>query len=159
MVLTRAHKDEIADLISSTLEKYFSNGEMGKNATSFESIVARYESSLNVITERLDGRISKLEENNLKLHKRLNDCEQYSRRNSLRIFGVEEEDNENVYDKIKKIFNKMEVNVEGHIDRCHCIGKNLSVNDVNKIKRVPTEGKKCKQKMYNCQIYILSETL
>lgn len=138
MVLTRADRDDICELIQNTLDKYLSSSEVNKKLGIFEKISTEIKSSLDVLTERFETRIAKLESENVQLCKRLNDYEQYSRRNCLRVFGVEEDDNEDVYVKVREIFDKMHVNVEGHIDRCHRIGKKLSKKDGNNQKN-PTQ--------------------
>ncbi|GJQ84704.1 putative transcription by RNA polymerase III [Trypoxylus dichotomus] len=134
MVLRRADKDEIAELITSTLDKYLSDDRISKNLTTFENTYGKGIQSLKDVTERLEAKIIALENENTKLRERFNDHEQDTLRNSLRMFGVEEEDKENVYSKIKNVFEKVGTNTEGHIERCQRIGKKLLQKDVNNVK-------------------------
>lgn len=76
--------------------------------------------------KRLQGRVADLED-------QVEDLEQYSRRNCLRISGVEENDNEDVVHETLKLFNEgMRVQPPiqlSDIDRIHRLGKkNLSAS-------------------------------
>lgn len=134
MVLTRADKDEMVELINNTLNKYLSNAHIAKNVAALEKLSSDVNLSITSFCERIEDRIVKLEKEHFKLRERLNSYEQYSRRNCLRVFGVEEEENENVHVKVKNIFDKMHINTEGHIDRCHRIGKKFPGKNVNNLK-------------------------
>ena len=74
-----------------------------------------------------DARISTLEVQVNELHLKLDDQEQYSRRNSLRVTGVPENVNEDVGEKIVELCNAelnlgdVQVKPE-HIDRVHRVG-------------------------------------
>ena len=58
---------------------------------------------------------------------KLDDQEQYSRRNSLRITGIPESDNEDIVPKVLDVINnkiKPDIPVSSdHIDRLHRVGK------------------------------------
>lgn len=69
-----------------------------------------------------------------KVEERLDEVEQYSRRNCLLIHGVEEKDGEDILQKVLVIFKeKIKVDVqEHHIDRLHRIGKPRNMADIIK---------------------------
>ncbi|KAK3909296.1 LINE-1 retrotransposable element ORF1 protein [Frankliniella fusca] len=70
-----------------------------------------------------DDKISKLESY---VETRLDELEQYGRRNNLRIFGIPEEENENTDDIILDLAAKMEVMMHRScIDRSHRIGRRI----------------------------------
>ncbi|KAK3917255.1 Protein unc-13-like protein C [Frankliniella fusca] len=55
---------------------------------------------------------------------RLDELEQYGRRNNLRIFGVEEKENENTNDLVIQVSNEMGVCITNScIDRSHRVGR------------------------------------
>ena len=74
-----------------------------------------------------DSRIEKLEKTVDELNLQLDDYEQYSRRNTLRINGVPDEEEEQLVDKMVYLFNtRMNVSppiTPEHIDRTHRIGR------------------------------------
>ena len=65
-----------------------------------------------------DEEIEKLKEKNQLLEERLDEMEQYSRRNSIRISGVAE-----TTDVSEFISAKLNIDVSDQIDRCHPVGK------------------------------------
>ena len=65
-----------------------------------------------------DEEILKLREKNQQLEDKLDDLEQYSRRNSIRITGIEENT-----DVTQFLANKLDVDVGNHIERYHPVGK------------------------------------
>ena len=91
---------------------------------------------LRKIVEKNNEEISALREQNkaLKHAEKLNrstcnNNEQYSRRNSIRIFGLEKKEKESLEEcetnVIKLISNKLNIGIEGQeIEACHRVGKN-----------------------------------
>ena len=94
------------------------------------------ETSIKKITDKVYELINKKFEEFENKHNRevallkmnIENLEQYSRRNSVRIFGVEEEKQENVESKIIDIFcNKMKLDItSNYIDRCHRVGPHIN---------------------------------
>ncbi|KAE8751880.1 hypothetical protein FOCC_FOCC001357 [Frankliniella occidentalis] len=73
-----------------------------------------------------DDKIDKLENF---VETRLDELEQYGRRNNLRIFGVQEKEDENTDDIVIDLAQKMGVEIDGSfIDRSHRVGKRGSPN-------------------------------
>lgn len=73
----------------------------------------------------LKTEINNLKRDNSENEGKIEKLEQYTRRNSLRIFGLKEERNENLQDKVLQFFKNQlqeEVKVE-HVDRVHRVGK------------------------------------
>ena len=69
--------------------------------------------------------MTRLEQENQLLKKKLDDVEQYTRRNNVRVFGIPEEENENVENSVLKVFQeKMGVAVQPEsMERCHRLGR------------------------------------
>ena len=62
----------------------------------------------------------------------IDELEQYSRRNSIRIFGIEKQTNENLTETISN-FSKQKLNIDlqpHFIDRCHPVGNYQDRNAV-----------------------------
>ena len=62
----------------------------------------------------------------------INELEQYSRRNSIRIFGIEKQTNEKLTETVCK-FSKQKLNIDlqpQFIDRCHPVGNYRNRNAV-----------------------------
>lgn len=145
MVLTRAEKEEFIELINNTLKSYLSSCELDKKISTFEILSEKIELSLNTLTQNYEAKIANLEKENIKLHARMNELEQYSRRNSIRLYGVKESPDEDVYSKVIEVFNGINVNAAGHIDRCHRVGKKTTEKQDNgqKSARARKENIRC----------------
>lgn len=111
--VTVALTDNLKDLVASAV------------ADAIKTAVSGLQTKIDVLTAGIDS----LKSDNINLEKklegRMTQMEQYSRRNNLRVFGVQEEDGENVEDKLSQIFTtKLQVQLPGFaIDRAHRIGK------------------------------------
>lgn len=80
-----------------------------------------FESQINEIKKEYNEKVSLLEKENFKLQDNYDSLEQYSRSNNIRIFGIQESDNENVYETVIKLCNdNLEVKIANtDIDVCH----------------------------------------
>ena len=84
---------------------------------------------IKILQEKIkkqDQEISDLKEKNLDLENRLTDLEQYSRKNTLKIEGIEETNDENTFDTVLNICEKLNVDppIElKDIDNCHRVGR------------------------------------
>ncbi|XP_026289139.2 protein unc-13 homolog C-like [Frankliniella occidentalis] len=79
---------------------------------------------LQVEVLNLSKDISQKDKKIEELEGRLEEHEQYSRRNNLRIFGVTESPKENTDDLVVKVAKKINVDIDvSQIDRSHRIGK------------------------------------
>ena len=89
----------------------------------------KLESTLKFFRKKIkkqDQEISDLKEKNLDLENRLTDLEQYSRKNTLKIEGIEETNDENTFDTVLNICEKLNVDppIElKDIDNCHRVGR------------------------------------
>ncbi|KAK9659810.1 hypothetical protein QE152_g41540 [Popillia japonica] len=88
-------KEEFIELINNTLKSYLSSCELDKKISTFEILSKistfeilseKIELSLNTLTQNYEAKIANLEKENIKLHARMNELEQYSRRNSIRLY-------------------------------------------------------------------------
>ena len=76
---------------------------------------------LKVDLEAKDKKIAELEN---RLVNRMDEMEQYGRRNNLRIFGVSESDNEDTDDPVLSVASKLGLTLDAAcIDRSHRLGK------------------------------------
>ncbi|GJQ67789.1 hypothetical protein Trydic_g21089 [Trypoxylus dichotomus] len=130
MVLIRTNKDKIVELITATLHKYLSETQIAKNRSTFENICAKINQSLKGVSDRLEAKIISLENENTKLRERLNDYEQYTRR---------EEEEGNADSTTKDTLDKMEIDTESYIDRCYRVARELE-KDVNNAKGAPKKN-------------------
>ena len=84
-------------------------------------------SELREIIKKKDNRIEKLEQSVDVLIYKLDDYEQYSRRNTLRISGIPDEEEEDVMDKMMYLINtRLELSppiTPEQIDHTHRVGK------------------------------------
>ena len=116
----RADKAEIQELNSQLHEELKKHREDNK-------VLQREVKELRDVVLKKDARISTLEVQVNELHLKLDDQEQCSRRNSLRVTGVPENVNEDVGEKIVELcnakLNLSDVQVKPeHIDRVHRAG-------------------------------------
>ena len=85
---------------------------------------------LREIEQKKDDKIKELETKIITLEQKCDKQEQYSRRNSLRITGIKEDEHENVTDKVMDLIND-KLQLSGgisidHVDRAHRTGKKES---------------------------------
>lgn len=135
MPLTREQTDDIKSLINTSIKEMFTSQD-------FVEFVSKKLSELILDTiqndiRSLSNKISVLEEDNNKLRMELKKTalatekqEQYSRRNCLRIMGVNESCDENTEEVILDIINnKMKVRLFAtDIERVHRLGKKQNIN-------------------------------
>ncbi|KAK9728820.1 hypothetical protein QE152_g16983 [Popillia japonica] len=125
MGLTRSDKTEITELIKETF------AALAKELVTkiSEDVTKKFEEKVTDTFANYDSKISLLEKDNAALHAKIDSLEQYTRRNSIRIFGVHEESNENTLNVVKSIFSDTLKAVDTlkapdtltWIDRCHRI--------------------------------------
>ena len=113
---TKNLKDDLLKEITSLVEKQ--NAEI----IELKESVLTQESTIKV----LQGNVAGLKASNESMLERLNQLEQYSRRQSLRIDGIENnptESNDDVIKIVKECFNEAEVTIPDIvIDRAHRVG-------------------------------------
>ena len=80
---------------------------------------------LTDIVKAKDAKITSLEKQVVNLEAKIEDLEQYSRRNSLRIYGIKENEKENSLDMALNLFqSKMGLDLQAsNIDRVHRVGR------------------------------------
>lgn len=91
-------------------------------------VIQKYEDQIKALSKKvsdLENTLYKKNEEIAHAQGSINDLEQYSRRNCLRVFGIEETPGENVNTVVMNLFkNNLRVDVStDEIDRCHRIGK------------------------------------
>ena len=96
----------------------------------FSKIADQYEQRITILesnVEMLKQHVNVLKQQNDKLITSIDDLEQYGRRQSLRFYGVPQEDdetNESVVNKVHKIMRDSECDIPlNFIDRAHRVGK------------------------------------
>lgn len=128
MGLTRSEKSEILDLIKETL----TNFKTDIIASVSEEINKKLEQKLEQVFGTVENKISRMFEECIILRNKMDSLEQYTRRNSIRLFGVPEQENEDTLKLVKEILTeKMELpETCCLIDRCHRLkSKNASKNN------------------------------
>lgn len=123
---SEVHLADIEAIIKDTLKSPVVLDELAKSLASI--VIKKYELKQKEMAEKIEALEDKLrhkEKEISDLNTRVQDMEQYSRRNSLRIFGLVEESNEQT-EKVVTCFlnNKLNVSLtESCIDRVHRVGK------------------------------------
>lgn len=121
--------------MEAALEKFFS--DVSKTQALAKSIAEIVKKDFEKILETYEIRINTLEKENNNLKRKLDNIEQHNRRNTLRIFGIKETENENVPEIVCDVINKqMELNIpQTNIEECYRI-KNRK-NEGESVKRDP----------------------
>lgn len=107
--------------------------------------IVNYEDIADVVTAKLSVRLKKMQEENAakderikeleekveELERKADDQEQYSRRTSVRIYGVPEKEGEDVLSLANELFNEMNINPT--VNRIHRVGppRNSNSNSQN----------------------------
>lgn len=127
---TRSAKsqDEDENLIKRVIEKIFvSETFLSKLVDKISTVLTtQLESTIKVHTDK----VGQLEQKMENISKQIDDQEQFSRRNNLRIYGVPEEMNENVSDKLITLFqNKLGIKVSTQdVDFCYRVKSKEGAN-------------------------------
>lgn len=123
MPLTREQACDVKGLVKEFIEELFRDDKFIQHVS--EVVAKTVENRIADALETNNKYIEELKNENNNLCAKLDDLEQYTRRNNLRIFGVNEELNEDLESKVIVLFrDKMEVNLEPKdIDRVHRLGK------------------------------------
>lgn len=139
-MLSRADKDEILELIKNSFSSLLTSKTY--LATIEENINSSVVKAITPLLDKYEEKVAKLEDELTKaksdiilLQKKADEQEQYSRRSNIRIFGIEEDKEENTDDIIINLVNKqlkVDMNVNS-IDRSHRTGqRKLEVNTSKK---------------------------
>lgn len=126
MGLSRSEKSEIIDLIKETISTLI----VEVKETVSREINKKLEQKLSQLFCNIENKITLATEENASLQRKLDSLEQYTRRNSIRLFGVPEETNENTLNVVKSVFTE-KLNLPAvcdAIDRCHRL-KSSNVNN------------------------------
>lgn len=118
MRFTEGNLRELKDLFKESVD------ELIRNESFLSKIVNIIKTRFTADIEDLKSKNEQLRRENEILNEKLDGLEQYTRRNSVRVFGVPEEERENVDAKMVSLFNdKLGVPVSvNDIDRCHRVG-------------------------------------
>lgn len=133
MVFTKTQLQDLEEMVEDSVHnRIFDDSFLDKLAAKLANAVAsklevKIEEKFNKLIGKLETankRISSLEKENEELFNKIDKLEQYTRRNSIRIFGVQESENENLLENILDLFNKnMDLSVTPQdVDRCHRTG-------------------------------------
>lgn len=146
MPFTKGQTEDIQSILNDHIKQLFENDEFVNGITKSLSEVL-----LKKLTEEMDAikaNVSVVKETNERLVREnnllkrefekqklnLDQQEQYSRRNCIRIFGIIEEESENTDEKVLIVFNnKMNLNISKvDLDRTHRVGAVKSDKSVSK---------------------------
>lgn len=117
--------------LEAALEKFFS--DVSKTKTLVKYIAETVRKDFEEIIRNHEKRINTLETENHILKKQLDNLEQYNRRQTLRIFGITENENENVPEIVEDMLkNKMQLNISpNNIEECYRIRNKKVLNKPN----------------------------
>lgn len=128
----------LEDVMKKVMEILQNNKDIEQNVNkSYEALSDKLEENTQVIKEQtaslerclktIDGLAAennKLKEKILNLETRLDDVEQYSRRNTLEIYGIPQTANEDVVTVVKEVGKALNMGITNTmIDACHRMGK------------------------------------
>ena len=125
MGLSPTDKNDIVSLIQSTLKEFFGAYTGDFIQTFTEKVTTAILEVTNKVIEDHENKISELSNKNRELEAKIDSLQQYSRRNSVRIFGIPENNEEDIQEKVLEIFRenlKLEITAD-HVDACHRVGK------------------------------------
>lgn len=97
---------------------------------------------MNVKINQLEEEIAQLKKDNINIERmaenRAEKLEQYTRRNSVRVFNVEETEGERCEEKVLTIFSKhMKITLPDYaIDRCHRVGNKINREGSNRPRAI-----------------------
>lgn len=123
MPLTREQVTEMAEQVKGVINTLFNSEEFLENfATKVSKIVCI---KIEQIENRLNNELLAMTNKNKMLEGKIDNLEQYSRKTSLRVFGIQEQPNENPEQLILGLINsKLKLNFDScKIEACHRIGK------------------------------------
>lgn len=139
MVFTQNQQTDIKTLATSAISECVEGGNFLEDiAQKVAAIVVkqlddRFEQLLKKYTA-LENRVNTLEREKEELNKKVDFLEQYTRRNSVRVFGIPEKKNENTDELVLEVFNNnlgLQITAE-NVDRSHRVG---AYNPVSKKPR------------------------
>lgn len=135
-------RSDLAD-ITNCIKQYFEDGTILKKLADSvaDIVISKFEQKLDALVNRcssMESKITQLENEKGVLSKKLEDQEQYSRRNSIRVFGLPENKDEDIEHAVLAVFNtKMQASCKPeHIDRVHRVGRRPINNDNTKSRPV-----------------------
>lgn len=127
---TRSAKSQEEDenLIKRVVEKIFASEDFLCKLVDKISVILnqQVENTVKVCTDKVE----QLDKKIMDLSKQIDDQEQFSRRNNLRIYGLVEDRNENVPEKLTHFFkNKLDINVNTKdMDFCYRLKRKEGAN-------------------------------
>ena len=132
MVLTRTDIDKVRRAVKSEVDRVFSAEFKSQVVdTIMLKIEEKFEGRFKKIEDELTGmknQLSQVLKDNRRLRSRLDAQEQHSRRRNIRIFGMQHEADENLTEKVNKLFQaKPKLN-------------NISKDDIESCYRVPAKN-------------------
>lgn len=123
MPLTRDQRDDFKALFKECINDLLKSEDFFDKMSAHVSL--KLDKKIEAVLKTNTEAHGRLEKENHILKSRIDELEQYSRKNSVRVFGVPWEDNENLEARMLNIFNtKLNISMgPEHIDNCHRIGR------------------------------------
>jgi hypothetical protein len=145
MVLTQTQTADVTNIVNKITQDLFGEAFVNKLIKSISALVL---AEINEKFVNFEKEINNLKSENRQLRQNIDNLEQYTRRNSIRVFGVPERDGENVEDTVLKIFQeKLELQIDKrNIDRCHRVGQRK--NNINRAIIVKFTSYKYRSQVY-----------
>lgn len=123
MPLTREQIGDINTCVANAIKDYLQKEDF------IELLISRVSASIiQNVYQHFEDKMEQLQQDKQLLEEKIDRLEQYSRRNNVRLFGIQEMDNENVEEKVISIFkSKLNINIRAEdIDRMHRTGKKVA---------------------------------
>lgn len=122
MAFTRQQSKELADLVKTTLNSVLKDD--GFISVIADKLFDKISSKIDELRQQYEEDIQEVRKENSVLEDKLDQLEQYSRRNCVRIFGAGEKKEETVEETVSNIMKKIGVNiVSDNLEICHRVGK------------------------------------
>ncbi|KAI4457876.1 l1 transposable element-related [Holotrichia oblita] len=136
MVLSRSQIAEYEDLIIQAFKKESFIASISSSIsevinTQMSKIVQVYETKISSLENEIKDLKSSNEKLKVECNEKTDRLEQYSRQNSVRIFGVKEVPTENIEEVVKEIImRKLNINLaDSYIEKCHRVGLKKTNSD------------------------------
>lgn len=128
MPLTRDQISDIKEVFRDCIKEVLQSEDFIKTVTAV--VIKSIDERIEQVRQDYAVKCESMEKDKTMLLNKIDELEQYSRRNSIRVFGIPENNDENVRNKIIELCShKLNVNIDNtQIDRAHRVGSTNTAN-------------------------------
>lgn len=125
MPFTQSQITDIKQLISESIAEILTETVISQMV---DKVIEKTSEKIKVVSSNLEQHGKYIEKFRVNMEEKIDNIEQFSRRNNIRIYGLKEGENENIQLVVDNFFTeKMGLHdMEEKIDYCHRIGKSTS---------------------------------